>query len=420
MQHKKTNIFIALSSIALLSLLAIQVNWILRTAKIKSDLFNEKANMVLARTAEALAADKDMCEKIEACVDTSNASGEVSEIGKNEVHKLDSLFRYYMNFYNIQIQYSFVVTKPTFLNTQNRNGFANLIYQKRVDEGISANGLDLKLIFPDRKQFIMAEMGGMFITSVILILVVLILFWRTVLALIREKRVAYQTTEFLNNMTHEFKTPLTNIGLAGKMISREMTNPNDNKVKHYAEIILMENEKLSHQVEQVLGMTALERGDISLKKSIFNMHSLIGDVLKTMSLQVEEKQGHFRFSPDAEQAEILGDNSHLSNALSNLIDNAIKYSKVNPEVTISTSNTDQQLLVTIADRGIGIDKKHHAQIFDKFFRVPTGDLHDVKGFGLGLAYAKKIIELHGGSLCLQSETGQGTTFTMTLPSVHNV
>ena len=200
MQNKKTTIFITLSSIALLSLLAIQVNWILQTAKIKSNLFNEKANMVLARTAEALAADKDMCEKIEACVDTSNASGEVSEIGKDEVHKLDSLFRHYMNFYNIQIQYSFVVTKPTFLNTQKGNGFTNLIYHKRVYEGISANGLDLKLIFPDRKQFIVAEMGGMFIASVILILVVLILFWRTVLALIREKRMANQTSEFLNNI----------------------------------------------------------------------------------------------------------------------------------------------------------------------------------------------------------------------------
>ncbi len=417
MRNNRTNIFIAFSSIALLSLLAIQVNWILQTAKIKSDLFNEKANIVLARTAEALAADEDMCKKIEACVDTANPTGEASEIGKDEVHKLDSLFKHYMNFYNIQIQYSFVVTKPAFLNTQNGSGFANLIYNKRVDEGINANGLDLKLIFPDRKQFIMAEMGGMFIASVILILVVLILFWRTVLALIREKRIAYQTTEFLNNMTHEFKTPLTNIGLAGKMISRDMTSPNDNKVKHYAEIILIENEKLSHQVEQVLSMTALERGEISLRKSVFNMHSLIEDVVKTMSLQMEDKQGHFSFSPEANKSEINGDKSHLSNALSNLIDNAIKYSRVNPEVTICTSNTDHQLVVTIADRGIGIDKMHQAQLFDKFFRVPTGDLHDVKGFGLGLAYAKKIIDLHDGTICLQSESGKGTTFTMTIPYV---
>lgn len=417
MHYKKTNIFIVFSCIALLSLLAIQVNWILQTAKIKSDLFNEKANMVLARTAEALAADKDMCKKIEECVDSSNPSVEASEIGKDEVHKLDSLFRHYMNFYNIQIQYSFVVTKPAFLNTQNGSGFANLIYNKRVDEGLSANGLDLKLIFPDRKQFILAEMGGMFVASVILILVVLILFWRTVLALLREKRIAYQTTEFLNNMTHEFKTPLTNIGLAGKMISRDLKHPSDDKVKHYAEIILIENEKLSHQVEQVLSMTALERGEIPLHKSTFNMHLLIEDVLKTMSLQLENKQGHLKLTFDALKTDVLCDKVHLTNAITNLIDNSIKYSPLNPEVTIRTSNTENQLVVTIADQGIGIDKMHHSQVFDKFFRVPTGDVHDVKGFGLGLAYAKKIIELHDGMLSLQSESGKGTTFTLTLPYV---
>jgi len=390
--------------LALVFVLIIQVSWLFETAKNKEELFNEKANIVLARTTEALLLDKETCKNMEVCV------------GKNETHKIDSLFRHYMNFYNFHIDYTFEVVKQTAPLPQNIYPTDPGCYKKSLDEVSNRNGWDLKLFFPNRNQFIIAEMGRMFIASVILILIVLVLFWRTVLLLVKEKQLSEHTTDFLNNMTHEFKTPLTNIALAGKMIIKDTANKQEGKIKHYSEIILAENEKLRLQVEQVLSMTALERGEIPLIKTELDFNALITDCVKSISVQIENKQGDLKLNLKAENAVVTGDKTHLTNALSNLIDNAIKYSKEKPEMGIETFNRDGNLIVQIYDKGIGIEKEYQQKVFDKFFRVPMGDVHNVKGFGLGLAYIKKIIELHQGIIELASEVGKGTTFTITLPN----
>ncbi len=277
------------------------------------------------------------------------------------------------------------------------------------------NDLELKLVFPGKEQFIRAEMGLPFISSVILILVVLIMSWRTILSLLKEKRISEHTTDFLNNMTHEFKTPLTNIALAGKMMTKDSNIGQEERVKHYSGIILEENEKLRLQVEQVLSMTALERGEIPLHKTELDFHQLIRDSIKCIGVQIENKQGSLNLELHACHALVRGDKTHLTNALCNLIDNAIKYSREKPELSVRTENEGQHLVVIVADKGIGIEKEYQKKVFDTFFRVPTGDVHDVKGFGLGLTYLKKIVELHGGTIGLRSETGKGTTFTITLP-----
>ncbi len=414
MKLNRTNIFIAISSIALLIVLIIQVNWIFQTAKIKEEIFNEKANMVLSKTAEALSSDTVTCKNMETC------------IGKNEIHKTDSLFTNYMKFYNFHIDYSFEVKKPGSVTAKNESdspdshretGLKNNVYKKRLEEEATKNGLELNLFLPEKKQFILEEMGTMFITSVILIVVVLVMFWRTILSLMKEKKISEHTTDFLNNMTHEFKTPLTNIALAGKMIIKDSTTKQGDKIKHYSEIILEENEKLRLQVEQVLSMTALERGEIPLRKAELDFHELINDSLKYISIQIENKKGNLKLNLNADKFVVMGDKTHLTNALCNLIDNAIKYSKEKPELSIQTSDIGQNLIVIVSDKGIGIEKEYQRKVFDKFFRVPTGDVHDVKGFGLGLAYIKKIVELHEGTIELQSEKGKGTTFTITLPHV---
>jgi two-component system phosphate regulon sensor histidine kinase PhoR len=260
----------------------------------------------------------------------------------------------------------------------------------------------------------MDEMGTPFISSVILIIVVLVMFWRTVLSLMKEKRISEHTTEFLNNMTHEFKTPLTNIGLAGKMILKDPAVKQEEKLRHYTEIILDENEKLRLQVEQMLSMTALERGEIKLQKTELDMHQLIRDAVKYMGIQLENSHGEMKLNLDAEKFVVIGDKTHLTSALCNLIDNAVKYSRGKPELCITTSNHEQDLLIRVSDKGIGIEKEYQERVFNKFFRVPTGNVHDVKGFGLGLAYIKKVIELHDGLIELVSEKEEGTEFTLTI------
>jgi two-component system phosphate regulon sensor histidine kinase PhoR len=416
MKTKRTFLFITVSSVALLMVLIIQVNWIFRTAKIKEELFNEKANMVLSRTTEALRSDRETSMKIDACAEADSTTGSPVRLGPGEVHTIDSLFRHYLKYYNFRIGYSFVVVKPGPLRADSDGGLANYSYNKPLEGSPGDNTIELKLIFPEKKQFIIAELGTLFITSVVLILVVLVMFWRTVLSLIREKKIAEHTTDFLNNMTHEFRTPLTNIALAGRMIQKDPSVTADGKTNYYTGIILEENEKLRLQVEQVLSMTALERGEIPLRMAALDFHELIGAALKSLSLQIERKNGIVRLNLDADNCAVKGDRTHLANALCNLIDNAVKYARERPELTVHTFNRGPQLVVVFSDNGIGIGKEYQKNVFDKYFRVPTGDVHDVKGFGLGLAYTKKIVELHGGTIELQSETGKGTTFTLTFPN----
>lgn len=405
MKFNRTHLFIGISSIALIIVLIIQINWILETAKMKEDLFSEKAHMVLSKTAEALSTDKETFKNLETC------------LGRNEVRKIDSLFNHYMKVYNIHIDYFFEVkpgvpkNEPVFKNAFNL--YPQGSYQTCIEDATTKKTMGLKLVFPEKEQFIIAEMGVPFITSVILILVVIIISWRTILSLLKEKKISEHTRDFLNNMTHEFKTPLTNIALAGKMLTKDSNIKQEDKIRHYSGIILAENEKLSHQVEQVLSMTALERGEIPLQKTELDFHQLIHEVAKCINIQIENKQGNLDLHLDADKFVIMGDKTHLSNALCNLIDNAIKYSKEKPEISIQTHNREQYLMVLISDKGIGIEKEYQKKVYDTFFRVPTGDVHDVKGFGIGLAYTKMIIESHGGTIELKSEKGAGTTFTIT-------
>jgi two-component system phosphate regulon sensor histidine kinase PhoR len=417
MKSHQTKIFIIISAIALASLLAIQIVYLIKSAKIKEDLFNEKAIMALSKTVDELCADKQMCANIGNCCSSGDMSECKLNLGDAEIKRIDSLLKSNMAFYNFHIDYSFEMIKPNnktdyvFAAKENNSN----TFKKKLEEVVSKNGVELKLIFPDKKQFILAEMGPLFISSVALILILLLFFWQTVRSLLKEKMIAQHTTDFLNNMTHEFKTPLTNISLASKMMVKEPNVSNKEKVNYYSNIISDENEKLRLQVEQVLGMTELERGEIPIVKTEINIHELLNNAAKSMQLQLGNKEGELNFKLDATKFILKGDKNHLLNTFCNLIDNAIKYAKEKPEIAISTSNNMNFITILVSDKGVGIEPNYRKKVFEKFFRVPTGDVHNVKGFGLGLAYVKKIIELHNGTIELESELNKGTTFKITLP-----
>jgi two-component system phosphate regulon sensor histidine kinase PhoR len=422
MKLDRNNLFILIASFALLVVLVIQVKWIFETARIKEELFTEKTELVLARTTDALLKDEEACRKIESSAEKQENNNYIAVLEKNEISKIDSLLKSSMKFYGFNIDYSFEVIKGSGLPEMNASPLITssepvACAQVGLEDAVNKSGFRLNLVFPQKDQYIMEEMGTLFITSVILILAVLILFWRTILSLIREKRKSEHTTDFLNNMTHEFKTPLTNIALAGKMLVKESNINQEDKIKHYSGIILEENEKLGLQVEQVLSMTALERGEIPLHKKELDLHELINNALRHISVQIDNKEGDLKLNLDAGNFMITGDKAHLTNALYNLIDNAIKYSKGKPELSVHTHNNNHNIVIVISDKGIGIDREYQEKVFDKFFRVPTGNVHDVKGFGLGLAYVKNIIESHEGTIELHSEKGKGTTFKIILPNV---
>lgn len=415
MKNVKTKLFIGISALALAILLIIQVEWIVNSANIKEELFNEKATMVLSKTVEALCADAEMCQRFGECRSLEGKECKLM-LSRMEINRIDSLLKLNMASYNFHIDYSFELIKHYKKASENLNeGSKKNIFRKRLEEVVNKKGLELKLVFPDKKQFIIAEMGSMFISSILLIVIILVFFWITIRSLWREKMISQHTTDFLNNMTHEFKTPLANISLASKMITKEPNITNTEKIKYYTTIILDENEKLRLQVEQVLSMAALERGEIPIVKTAINFGEILENAIKCMNIQLEAKEGTLKLNLKAEQLNMLGDKNHLMNTICNLIDNAIKYAKDKPEIEISTANKENTIVVKIADKGIGINKNYLDKVFDKFFRVPTGDIHNVKGFGLGLAYVKRIIELHNGTIELESEVDKGSTFVITLP-----
>ncbi len=404
MHSNRTYLFIIISSIALLSVVLIQINWIVKTAQIKEDLFNEKLNIVRARTTEVLSVDREATMHI--ALGNENL----------EKHKIDSLLIYYMNYYNFHVNYTFSIVHHDFFMDTSEIPSNGACYDVSLHEAALKNKWELRLS-TEKKYFVFEEIGTLFIASIILLIVVIVLFWRSVKSLINEKKISEHTTDFLNNITHEFKTPLTNIALATKMIVKDAVAQKENKIKDYSAIILEENEKLRLQVEQVLSMTALEKGEIPIQKTELNFHQLITDAIKYINIQIEQKNGLLTLELNAERFVVMGDKTHLMNVLSNLIDNAIKYSKEKPELLVKTFNKEQYLIVQFSDKGIGIQKKYLKKVFEKYFRIPKGNMHDVKGFGLGLAYVKKIIELHEGTIDLYSEEGKGTIFTIILPNV---
>ncbi len=216
-------------------------------------------------------------------------------------------------------------------------------------------------------------------------------------------------------MTHEFKTPLTNIALANKMMGKLVQPENEEKWKKYSAMIVQENEKLQNQVEQVLRLVAFEQGDLKLQMQEINMHAIIEKAIESVQVQIEDRGGVIYNELKANSDVVLGDATHVFNVVCNVLDNAIKYSKEAPIITILSFSEPGKFALSIKDTGCGISVEHQAHVFDKYYRVPTGNVHDTKGFGLGLAYVKNRVEAMGGTVSLSSEYGVGTCFTLYFP-----
>ncbi|PHR16665.1 MAG: hypothetical protein COA38_21655 [Fluviicola sp.] len=249
---------------------------------------------------------------------------------------------------------------------------------------------------------------------IFIVVVVLIFFGFTVNVIMRQKRLSEVKTDFINNMTHELKTPISTIGLSAEMIMR--TNFEDQeKLQQYASIIFKENKRLEHQVERVLNVAKMDKDKLSLKEESFDMHELLNEAKDNFEFNQMETGGLIQLELNATQYEINVDPVHLTNVVYNLMDNAVKYCDNTPEIKLKTHSDKRWFVLEISDNGIGIRREDVKMIFDKFYRVPTGNRHDVKGFGLGLYYVKLIIEEHGGQVLVKSTVGKGTSFTVRLP-----
>jgi len=274
----------------------------------------------------------------------------------------------------------------------------------------------LTIYFPDERTYIFKSTGFMAFSSFFLTLIIVLGFSLSIHIMFKQKRLSKIKNDFVNNMTHELKTPISTISLASQML-KDKTIPMETKNMEYiSKIIDDESKRLSYQVEKVLKTALFEQGQIKLKRKELDLHNIIENVVHNFDIQVRNHKGQIIKNLKAEHSIFWVDEVHFTNIIFNLLDNAVKYSHGAPEITISTNNSKQGINIVVADKGIGIKKQDQKKVFDQFYRVSTGNVHDVKGFGLGLSYVKKIVEEHGGVIELQSEFKKGTTFKIFIPN----
>jgi two-component system phosphate regulon sensor histidine kinase PhoR len=273
----------------------------------------------------------------------------------------------------------------------------------------------LLIYFPEQKRFIISQLWQMLFVSIVLFLVIIISFSFSIYTILRQKRLSIMKTDFINNMTHEFKTPISTIALACEALKDSDIQKTEALYDNYLGIISEENGRLGLMAEQILQTAILDKGQLKLKKSSNNMHDIINAAIGSKKMAIDAKGGSIKLQLLATHLEVMGDNIHLTNIIINLLDNAIKYCIVTPEIVVNTTNRGNMILIRINDNGIGISKSNKNKIFEKLYRVPTGNIHNFKGFGLGLSYVKAIVEQHEGVVSVDSELGKGSVFMVQLP-----
>jgi len=275
----------------------------------------------------------------------------------------------------------------------------------------------LSVIVPNQQRLIWEEMIWFILGSIIFTLIITTAFFITIRTLLKQKKLSEIKSDFINNMTHEFKTPLATISLAVDALKNEKVVASRDKTNYFTGIIKEENKRMNKQVETILQAALLDKQEVQLNLKKVPAHDLIVSALNNINLQVEEKQGKLEVYLDAENDLIQADEVHFTNLINNLLDNAVKYSKDNLHIKLNTKNTGNYFKITIEDNGIGMNKETLSRIFEKFYRAHTGNVHNVKGFGLGLSYVKTMVEAHHGTIKAESILGKGSSFCIIIPVI---
>ena len=408
---------IVLGALAILGVLGVQSYWVVRTWNLQEREFNDNVHMALRNVAEDLAKlgsqipTHDLISQISTNYYVVNIS-DVFNTGTLEFYLRNQLeaiglaedFEYgiYDCSNNKMVYGNYISYDPEKLvvNEQRDN-------LPTYDEYLYYFGVR----FPNRTGYLLNSMNLTILFSLILLLTVSF-FAYTLYIILRQKRLSEMQKDFINNMTHEFKTPISTIKISANTFLNHPDVKSDDRLMRYASIINDQNNRLNSQVEKVLQIARIERDNFQLKKEPADLHELLEKVINSTKLKAEELGGSLNHSLAASETSIMADKLHLTNIVHNLIDNAIKYRKEIPEILVKTEDLDDRIHLKIIDNGIGIAKEQQGKVFQKFYRVPTGNVHNVKGFGLGLFYVKSICQAHGWKLSLESEEDAGTTVSI--------
>lgn len=407
-----------LAVVALSGLMTVQIVWFKQAYDLQQRQFSEKANSALHLTANQLTDFKNTTPSV---IQTSTNTFRVQVNACLNQDSLPLHLQRAFAAYGTAGDYDVLVNDCNNKDKLLAYNFESLTKSKKnVSENITQDEpcYYLDVTFNDKPKTLMQEMWFWVFASACCLLV-LVFFAYSLYVLFKEKQLAEMKKDFISNMTHELKTPISNIAIASEMLKNprlfaDSDTDSIKKMRHYANIIQQENERLKQQVERVLTMAFLEEKTMDLKLESVDINDLLMTILTPFSLRIQQLNGVIDFKKQPNLPPIKVDKFHISNVIHGLLDNAVKYSMNPPMITISTENTPKGVQITVADKGIGIEKAAQRLIFDKFHRVPTGDVHDVKGFGLGLTYAKMIVEAHGGTIKVASEVGKGSQFFINL------
>lgn len=437
-------IIFILISLSLIGIIYIQVNWLYTMAENKQEELQTKVEDAMSIVGEELVAERGSLPTLKnpntkpgfswpsdqflkelmrpSTIGEKYTDFEVAEKLqkafsaqglKDTPFEFAIISNYNLATYELKSRHFLTVLDDTAFNSK------AFIYPLLVPSGSTYEGLvpdeAIMIIVPNVKKIVLKEIKWMIFGSVIFTLMIIAAFFVTVSALLRQKKLSAIKNDFINNMTHEFKTPLATISLAVDALRNEKVLADRQKTEYFSGIIKEENKRMNKHVETILQSALLDRQEVKLSLKPVHVHVVISDVLENFELQLQSRGARAEVQLNAAQDFIAGDEVHFTNLISNLVDNAIKYSKENLVIRITTHSTNRHIVVRIEDNGIGMTKETQRRIFEKFYRAHTGNLHNVKGFGLGLSYVKTMVDAHNGKIRVDSTLGKGTCFTIELP-----
>lgn len=339
-----------------------------------------------------------------------------------DIHFLDTVIKTELKGKRLPGEFSFMITDAYNTPIEFNHGPDN--YTMKLDTAGShkallfpGNSLDedlyLHMKFNKQSSFVLKEMGAALLVNFILVLIIvvaLVIMFKTILT---QKKLSEIKNNFISNMTHEFKTPISTISLACQAVADgDVVKSDPESTKTFMKMIEDENKRLEVLVERILQSAVIDRGELKIKEELLDLNGMLTEIVNNAKFRVSNVGGEINLELPNEATAVAGDKVHITNVLSNLVDNAIKYSDGKPEVSIVLMSSDSEIKIAVSDKGIGIKKEHIHKIFDNLYRIPTGNVHNVKGFGLGLSYVKAIVELHGWNIHVKSKFGEGSTFTI--------
>lgn len=336
---------------------------------------------------------------------------------------LDSLLNIELQNNGINIDFVFGIYNPmlnSLIGKNANNNYSDKLLEKSYVYSLYPNDVFgnleyMLLYFPNQKRHVLSQLNLMLGISSIFIFAIIFSFVFILFTIIRQKKLSLMKNDFINNMTHELKTPISIISLACQALNDKDVQKTESLYQSYITMINDENKRLSIMTQKVLQTALIDKGKLKLSTTGLDIHDILHNVIEKSSLQLKHSHGELIAKLNAVNTHIKADKVHLTNVFVNLLDNAIKYTTKNPRITITTKNEEEGVLISIEDNGVGISKSHQKKIFEKLYRISTGNVHDVKGFGLGLSYVKRIVDLHGGNITLKSQPKKGTEFILFLP-----